>query len=35
MLETIKLCPGQMMVWSGAVRLTERPTEAAIDDQGA
>ncbi|MGX8013087.1 hypothetical protein ACVDG8_030995 [Mesorhizobium sp. ORM8.1] len=35
MLETIKLCPQQMMVWSSAVRLTERPTEAAIDDESA
>ena len=35
MLETLKLCPQQMMVWSGAVRLTERPTEAAIENEGA
>ncbi|WP_027167616.1 hypothetical protein [Mesorhizobium sp. WSM3224] len=35
MLETIKLCPEQMMAWSSAVRLTERPTEAAIGNDGA
>lgn len=35
MLETLKLCPEQMMAWSSAVRLTERPTEAAIGNEGA
>jgi len=35
MLETLKLCPEQMMAWSSASRLTERPTEAAIGDDGA
>ena len=35
MLETLKLCPEQMMAWSSAVRLTERPTEAAIGNDGA
>lgn len=35
MLETLKLCPEQMMAWSSAVRLTERPTEAAIGIEGA
>ncbi|CDX50356.1 conserved hypothetical protein [Mesorhizobium plurifarium] len=34
MLETLKLCPEQMMAWSSAVRLTERPTEAAIGNEG-
>ena len=35
MLETLKLCPEQMMAWSSAVRLTERPTELAIGSEGA
>jgi hypothetical protein len=35
MLETLKLCPEQMMAWSSAARLTERPTEAAIGNEGA
>lgn len=35
MLETLKLFPEQMMVWSGAIRLTERPTEGPIDNEGA
>jgi hypothetical protein len=35
MLETLKLCPEQMMAWSSATRLTERPTEAAIGNDGA
>jgi hypothetical protein len=35
MLETLKLCPEQMMAWSSAVRLTERPSEAAIGNEGA
>ncbi|TGP54925.1 hypothetical protein EN873_05745 [bacterium M00.F.Ca.ET.230.01.1.1] len=35
MLETLKLCPEQMMAWSSAMRLTERPSEAAIGDDGA
>ncbi|TPL54574.1 hypothetical protein [Mesorhizobium sp. B2-4-6] len=35
MLETLELCPEQMMAWSSAVRLTERPTEAAIGNDGA
>ncbi|MBZ9822895.1 hypothetical protein [Mesorhizobium sp. CA4] len=35
MLETLKLCPEQMIAWSSAVRLTERPTEAAIGNEGA
>ncbi|TPN78444.1 hypothetical protein FJ987_21685 [Mesorhizobium sp. CU2] len=33
MLETLRLFPAQMMVWSGAARLTERPTEAAIENE--
>ncbi|WP_434723414.1 hypothetical protein [Mesorhizobium sp. RIZ17] len=35
MLETLKLCPEQMMAWSSATRLTERPTEAVIGNDGA
>jgi hypothetical protein len=35
MLETLELCPEQMMAWSSASRLTERPTEAAIGNDGA
>ncbi|TPI50985.1 hypothetical protein FJ417_29145 [Mesorhizobium sp. B3-1-7] len=35
MLETLELCPEQMMAWSSAVRLTERPMEAAIGNDGA
>ncbi|TPL01594.1 MULTISPECIES: hypothetical protein [unclassified Mesorhizobium] len=35
MLETLEFCPQQMMAWSSAVRLTERPTEAAIGNDGA
>ncbi|TPI14465.1 hypothetical protein FJW06_10850 [Mesorhizobium sp. B4-1-3] len=34
-LETLKLCPEQMMAWSSATRLTERPTEATIGNEGA
>ena len=35
MLETLKLCPEQMMAWASATRLTERPAEAAIGSDGA
>ncbi|BCM20562.1 hypothetical protein [Mesorhizobium sp. J8] len=35
MLETLKLCPEQMLAWSSATRLTERPTEPAIGKEGA
>jgi hypothetical protein len=35
MLETLKLCPEQMMTWSSAVRLTERPAETAIGNDDA
>ncbi|MBZ9843127.1 hypothetical protein [Mesorhizobium sp. CA5] len=35
MLETLKLCPEQMMAWSSAVRLTEQPAEAAIGNDEA
>lgn len=35
MLETLELCPEQMMAWSSASRLTERPTEAAIGNDDA
>jgi hypothetical protein len=35
MLETLKLCPQQMMAWSSAERMTERPAEAAIGNEGA
>ena len=35
MLETLKLCPEQMMAWSSATRLTERPADAAIGNDGA
>lgn len=35
MLETLKLCPEQMMAWSSATRLTEQPTEAAFGNDGA
>ncbi|RWH73682.1 hypothetical protein [Mesorhizobium sp.] len=35
MLETLILCPEQMMAWSSATRLTERQTEAGIGNDGA
>ena len=35
MLETLKLCPEQMMAWSSATRLTEQPAEAAIGNDAA
>jgi len=35
MLETLKLCPEQMLAWSSAERLTEQPTEGAIGNDGA
>ncbi|TPN99792.1 hypothetical protein [Mesorhizobium sp. B1-1-5] len=35
MLETLKLCPEQMMAWSSAVRLTEQPAQAAIGNDEA
>lgn len=35
MLETLNLCPAQMMAWSSATRLTERPAETAIGNDGA
>ncbi|MDX8534853.1 hypothetical protein RFM41_27875 [Mesorhizobium sp. VK25A] len=34
MLETLKLCPEQMMAWSSATRLTEWPTETAVGNDG-